>query len=410
MTDGRSTSPAAFFFLVLPYGISAGFVNVTLPFVLTRAGFSVAAAAAIVAIGISSNIWRFVWGPIADITLTLRRWYLLFLGACAASLVFLSTIPLNPHAAGLLTAAVFLSQVAATFVVLPLGGLMAHTVADDEKGRAAGWFQAGNLGGMGAGGGAGVWLAQHVSTTAAGVVLALAMTGCAAALFLVPDLRPTAHQTLSGIMRSVGRDFHEMLRSRVALLVMVCVMSTIGAGGAIDVWSAVARDWRTSPDTVALVTGVLSAVASVAGCLACGWVCDRIGRWWGFFGIRRHDGGGGDRHGNAAAHAARLRLGRAAVRRLNWRGLRGVFRAAPPRAVERGAASTKYATLSSLGNFPTSYMTAFDGWMHDRAGAGAMLNGEAALGLGFIALGLAALGPVNRLAARRRTDSAPQSV
>ncbi len=409
MTSGRSTSPAAFFFLVLPYGISAGFVNVTLPFVLTRAGFSVAAAAAIVAIGISSNIWRFVWGPIADITLTLRRWYLLGLFACAASLVFLSTIPLNPHAASLLTVSVFLSQVAATFVVLPLGGLMAHTVVDEAKGRAAGWFQAGNLGGMGAGGGAGVWLAEHVSTGAAGLVLALAMTGCATALLLVPDVKPAAHETLAHRMGWVGRDFREMLRSPIALLVMVCVMSPIGAGGAIDVWSAVAPDWRTSPDTVALVTGVLSGVASVAGCVACGWVCDRVGRWWGFFG--------------SGAMMAVVAIGMAMLPRTPLVYIWGVllyavstggtfasFSALLLHAVGRGAASTKYATLSSLGNFPTSYMTAFDGSMHDRAGAGGMLNGEAALGLGFIALGLAALGPVNRLAARRRANAASQSV
>jgi PAT family beta-lactamase induction signal transducer AmpG len=409
VTGGRSTSPAAFFFLVLPYGISAGFVNVTLPFVLTRAGFSVAAAAAIVAIGISSNIWRFVWGPIADITLTLRRWYLLGLFACAASLVFLSTIPLNPRAAGLLTAAVFLSQVAATFVVLPLGGLMAHTVADDAKGRAAGWFQAGNLGGMGAGGGAGVWLAEHVSTSAAGVVLALAMAGCAAALLFVPDVQPAAHETLARRMRGVGRDFLEMLRSPIALLVMVCVMSPIGAGGAINVWSAVAPDWRTSPDTVALVTGVLSGVASVAGCVACGWVCDRVGRWWGFF------GSGGMMAVVAIGMAMSPRtplvyIWGVLLYAVSTGGTYASFSALLLHAVERGAASTKYATLSSLGNFPTSYMTAFDGWMHDRAGAGGMLNGEAALGLGFIALGLAALGPVTRLAARQRANAASQSV
>jgi len=68
----ESTRPSLFFFLVLPYGISSGFVSITLPFVLTRAGFSVAIAASIVAIGISANLWRFLWGPIADLTLTAR--------------------------------------------------------------------------------------------------------------------------------------------------------------------------------------------------------------------------------------------------------------------------------------------------------------------------------------------------
>jgi hypothetical protein len=38
----------------------------------------------------------------------------------------------------LLNAVVFISQVASTLVMLPLGGLMAHTVSDDMKGGAAG--------------------------------------------------------------------------------------------------------------------------------------------------------------------------------------------------------------------------------------------------------------------------------
>jgi len=66
----QSTDPITFFFLVLPYGISSGFVSVTLPFILTRAGFSVAAAASIVAIGVSANLWRFLGRPVADLTLT----------------------------------------------------------------------------------------------------------------------------------------------------------------------------------------------------------------------------------------------------------------------------------------------------------------------------------------------------
>jgi hypothetical protein len=55
-----STAPVIFFFLVLPYGISSGFVSITLPFILTRTNFSVAIAASIVAIGVSANLWRFL--------------------------------------------------------------------------------------------------------------------------------------------------------------------------------------------------------------------------------------------------------------------------------------------------------------------------------------------------------------
>src|SRR5213079_331863 len=170
MRDRDSTRPFVFFFLVLPYGISSGFVSITLPFVLTRVGFSVALAASIVAIGVSANLWRFLWGPVADLTLTARRWYLLGL--------------------------VFVSQVAGTLIVLPVGGLMAHTVAEGAKGRAAGWYQAGNLGGNGIGGGVGVWLASHFSKEIAGGGLAIAMFASAAAIYFVSDVRVVANETL----------------------------------------------------------------------------------------------------------------------------------------------------------------------------------------------------------------------
>ena len=50
-------------------------------------------------------------------------------------------------------------------------------------------------------------------------------------------------------------------------------------------------------------------------------------------------------------------------------------------AIGRGAASTKYATLSSLGNLPVVYMTASDGWVHDRFGTAWMLHSEALIAI-----------------------------
>ncbi len=60
-------------------------------------------------------------------------------------------------------------------------------------------------------------------------------------------------------------------------------------------------------------------------------------------------------------------------------------------AIGRGAASTKYATLSSLGNLPVIYMTAVDGWAHDHFGTAGMLHTEALAGLIWIVLALLVL-------------------
>jgi PAT family beta-lactamase induction signal transducer AmpG len=398
MRDSHSTSPLAFFFLVLPMGISAGYVGVTLPFILTRAGFSVGAAAAIVAVGLSANIWRFLWGPVADLTLSLRKWYWIGLGTCAATLFLLSLMPIHQVAG--LTTMVFISQVAATLVVLPIGGLMAHTVAEEQKGRASGWYQAGNLGGFGLGGGAGVWLAAHFSSHVAGTLLALAMLLCAAALFSVPDVRPIPGERLGQKMRDIGKDFRELVRSPIVLLTTALVSCPIGAAGASNLWSAIAPDWHASPDTVALATGLLSSVASFAGCIAGGYMADRVGRWWTYF--------------ISGTFMALVAIVMAAAPRTSFQysswvllyaGSVGManasFSALVLNAIGRGAASTKYAIMSSIGNVPVVYMTALDGWAYDRWHASGMLNFEAWVSMAFVVLGLWALSKVNVRATER---------
>lgn len=384
----QSTPPFTFFFLVLPYGISSGFVSITLPFFLTRAGFSVATAGAIVAVGVSANLWLFLWGPLADLTLTPKRWYLIGLTTGAAAIFVLSLLPFQQSAAALLTATVFISQVATTLLVLPLGGLMAHTVADDKKGRAAGWYQAGNLGGNGVGGGAGVWLGAHLSKELAGSTLALVMLLAAAALYFASDVRIVSPgESFRARMRLLRQDLLAMLRMAIPLLTIVLVASPIGAGAMNNLWSAVASDWRAGADTVALVTGVLNGIVAAVGCVVGGWVVDRFGRWWAYFGF-----------GVALAFVSIVMAIVARTPAVYQVGVLvyaffvgagyAAFSAMVVHAIGRGVASTKYAFCQSLGNLPVVYMTALNGYVHDRFGTGWMLMNEALLAIVCISAGL----------------------
>ena len=387
VSESGSTKPVAFFFLVLPSGISTGFASITLSFILTRAGFSVTMAASIVAIGVSANLWRFVFGPVADLTLTARRWYLIGLVTSAATLFLIGFIPLEQKMVAILTTVVFLSQVAAALIVLPLGGLMAHTVAEEAKGRASGWYQAGNLGGNGLGGGMGVWLASHYSKEVSSVGMAVVMMASGLAIYLVSDVRIVATEGFGERMRILWRDIWSMLRTAIPLFTTVLVASPIGSGAMNNLWPAVAPDWQASPDRVALVTGVLNGVVCAIGCLLGGWMADRIGRWWSFFGS------------GAAIALAAIIMAIAPKTPVNF--TTGVlvysffcgmcyaaFSAVVVLAIGRGAASTKYAALSSLGNLPVVYMTALDGWVHDRYGTAWMLHSEALVAIVFIVLAL----------------------
>jgi MFS transporter, PAT family, beta-lactamase induction signal transducer AmpG len=403
VSQRESTAPFVFFFLVLPYGMSSGFVSITLPFILTRAGFSVATAASIVAIGVSANLWRFLWGPIADLTLSARRWYLVGLSTAAATLLLLALIPLNQDTVGVLMTVVFISQVAGTLIVLPVGGLMAHTVAEVSKGRAAGCYQAGNLGGNGIGGGVGVWLAAHLSKEVAGEIVALAMLASAVAIYFASDARVVTTESFGERMRILWRDILSILKAAIPLFTVVLVCSPIGAGAMNNVWSAVAPDWHASPDRVALVSGILNGVVSAVGCIIGGWVADRVGRWWSYFG--------------SGVFIALVATVLAVAPRTPSAFAAGVlayalfcgmayaaFSAVILLAIGRGAASTKYAALSSLGSLPVVYMTALDGWVHDKYGTSWMLHFDALSGVVCIAIAMFVL---QKIKAAGKTKATP---
>jgi len=195
-------------------------------------------------------------------------------------------------------------------------------------------------------------------------------------------------------MRILWRDILSMVRAAIPLFSIVLVCSPIGAGAMNNLWSAVAPDWRASADQVALVSGVLNGVISAIGCVIGGWVADRIGRWWSYFGS-----------GLALAIVA---IVMAVAPRTPESFIVGVlvysfsngiayaaFSAVVLLAIGRGAASTKYATLSSLGNLPVVYMTASDGWVHDRYGTAWMLYYEALIAIVCIVLALAVLRWIN---------------
>ena len=400
-----TTKPIVFFFLVLPWGISAGFVSITLPFLLTEHGFSVATAASITAIGLSTNIWRFALAPLADLTLSLHQWYGIGISLCGASLFVLCLIPLDNTSTLLLTLLVFLSQLAATFVVLPVGGFMAKTVAQEKQGRAAGWHQAGYLGGMGLGGGAGLWLSTHFSYQLAGVILSLATLSCAAALYFVPQVYSIKDKLLRESFKLIVLDFKQLMHSPMAVFTLAVAIMPIAIGAASYVWSSIAKDWQVKADTVALVTGAFSAGVSAIGSVLGGWISDKLGRWWALFGsgmlmatvtiiMSYTPFIPASYIGGVLVYALTVGMGYAA------------FSALVLHVIGQNMASTKFALFSSFGSLPPVYLAALDGWVHDRYGVRMMLLAESFLAIGFILLSLVILSKLKQKLTQASTRSA----
>ncbi len=384
------TKPYYFFFLVLPYGISIGFATVVLPYLLVQKGFTVGQAASIVAVGVSSNVWRFLFGPIADITLSLKKWYWIGVIACTATLLILCLMPYSTKQIGLLTSVVFLSQVAATFVVLPIGGLMAIRIHPSKKGSVGGWYQAGNLGGVGLGGGVGLWLANNYNLTIVGIVLCALCVIVALVITQIKDVASKKNTTLLTEIGIMGKELVLMIKIPILLFVLLLVCMPIGTAGISNLWSAIASDWHVSPNTIALVTGVLSGVLSAVGCVVGGWWADKKGVWWAYLGA-----GGSFVIISITMAAFPYVPSVYVVGVLVYAFVYGLVNAAFSALALYGTgtrlAATKYAMISSLANIPVVYMIDTDGWVHDKYGSKAMLIVEALVALVFIIIAASVL-------------------
>ncbi len=374
-----------------------GFLTITLPFIGRGAGLSVAAISSVIAIGLMPLMLNFSWSPVIDLTLSYKQWCGIGMCLCAGMLVLLSAMPLRPGAVGLITLAAFVLMTGSTLVAIPLGGLIAHGVPEELKGKAAGCYQVGNMAGIGVGGGGGLWLASRSSTpVTAGLVLALLSLTCLVGVYAAEEpprlVRGGVLQKVTGI----GRELWDIVREPRGTLVVALVVTPIGLGAANNLWSAVAGEWHVSANTIALVTGVAGACVSAIGCAIGGWWADRADRRI----VYLASGGILAVVGTILAVTPRTPV-LFTSGTLSYGMTVGIcnaaFSALVLSTIGRGAAASKFAIISGLGNFPTSYMTALDGWIHDRSGSGAMLITEAGICILLITVGAVVLRNVRAL-------------
>ncbi len=383
MDTNKFTKPFYIFFLMLPSGICQGFVYIVLPYLLTNNGFSVAEIAGIVAVGASASLFRFVLGPIVDVTLSLRKWFWLSLFACIATLLVLSITPFTVKGATLLTILVFISQMACNIILLPIGAIMAKSVEESKKGKASGWYQAGGLAGNGFGGGVGLWLAEHYSVTTSGIALGAACLAFGMVILLISDIPHIKGKAILQELKGLGKDVITMIKIPAALFVIVLISMPIGTGAASNLWSALAKDWSVNADTVALVTGILSGLISAIGCIVGGVIVDRWGIWVGYL-------GGGVICALGTIIMAVLPMepyvyvGGVLTYAFTMGMIYAAFTAVLLYAIGKKHAATKFSLLGSFGNISVVYMTTFNGWMHDKYNSKFMLSAEAIIGVVFV--------------------------
>lgn len=230
----------------------------------------------------------------------------------------------------------------------------------------------------------------QVSVLASGWVMAALCVLSCVPLLILPEPAKTPHESrvahasvlarLKGVLWGLWGDLWSVLSSRAGLLALIVCFLPIGSGAVSGLWSVMADDWHASANTVALVNGGLGGLASAAGCLLGGWVCDRLERKTAYclFGLLQVVlavvmalAPKSEMSFIVLASAYNVAVGMA------YAG----FSALVLEVIGRGAAATKYNIMASLSNVPIGYMTWIDGQAYERWGMATMLNVEAGIGV-----------------------------
>jgi MFS family permease len=381
-TPRRSAPPWVWLALFIPFGATNGYVTVTLAWLLSHAGASVAAIATLGAMALAPNTWKVLWAPLVDTTLTAKTWFLIGLALVVATVAAIGLLPLKTGLLGVFDGLVLVNSFAASLTSIAASRMMAYDTSESEKGRAGGWSQAGNLGGSGLGGGAALWVAQHSGAPwAAAVALAAGCLVCAWALRVVSDPPPVRDgASYLSVLAQTGRDVLGLVSSRIGLLACFICALPLATGGAQQLWAAIARDWGAGADQVALAAGALAGVAGLIGALIGGFICDRMDRKHAYLLFALLSAGTGVLMALGPRTPLAFMIMTCLYNLVVGLGY-SAYAAVTLEAIGHGAAGTKFNLISSLSNTPILVVTLVDGWAQARWGSGGMLLVEAALGV-----------------------------
>ena len=351
-----------------------------MPYLLRKYGFSVDQIANITAIAIIPAIWSFLWSPLADTGFRRRTWIVIS-AVCAAGSAAIAILGIHGSVV-LLTTLLFLSN-AFTGLLSSACGALLTAMPESLRGRSAGWYQAGNIGGGTIGGGLVIWLADHASLPA----VAFAITGIMAlpslAAFLIVEAAPL-RRAIGPQIAGMVHDSGELLRSPRTWLGLIFFLSPVGTAAVQNLISSVGQDYHASGNEVAWVTGVAGGLLSALGCFIGGLVADRMNRMTAY----------ALAGGLAAVFGIWLAVGPAtpftyAAAYAGYSVAAGfayaVYTALLLDVVgkRQHAAAFAYSVLNASGNVSISYMTWLDGVGYKHWGARGLMGTDAVANGGF---------------------------
>src|SRR6201996_2425669 len=95
INPNKLAHPILFFFFYMPFGVFTGYLTVTLAFLFSRSGISLQQIAGLAAINLLPQVFKFLWAPFVDTTLTLKKWYLISALLTASAIFATGIVPVK---------------------------------------------------------------------------------------------------------------------------------------------------------------------------------------------------------------------------------------------------------------------------------------------------------------------------
>ncbi len=265
--------------LYFPAGASGGIATVTLTFLATQHGLTIAEGSLFAGAWLLPGCVMFLWAPLVDTTLSARAWYALSVAALAIVVGVLVATPIGRERLPLLIAADFACGVLASLVYISAGAIVARTAWPARRGASGGYAQAGNLAGLGLTGTAGLVLSRVASPLIVGVVVGCAIgTSALALLWVPPEPERRGDLRLGASIRAVLQEVATTFRARDGKLLLIVSLVPVGTGaaGTTLTQAVVASTWGAGEQEVGFVQGVLGSLAQALGAISSGVVADRL--------------------------------------------------------------------------------------------------------------------------------------
>ncbi len=296
----RPPPPWLFFFTCIPYGVAGTFSGLLMPFLAKRAHFELSSIGWFVTLLLVPSFFQFVYAPVVDFGPRRKHWLILLslLGALCLFGALQMPLPGNRNA---FLAFGFAAQVFAGLISSANGGLMATLLTDAQRGKAGGWYNAGNLGAGGLATFVALQLIGHDYTdaTVGGVVAAMMFLPSLAALAIDEPGRVVI-QDFSTAFLNLLREIKGVLLTRSGITGLLLCLSPVGTAALANYFSGIASSYvahdlagelaKLPPaaasklldakvlELLTFVSGPVGVVLIAIGAFIGGFVCDRTNR------------------------------------------------------------------------------------------------------------------------------------